>query len=85
LLGAVIKILNLLRYNHNVGRLVILIGKVFSELGPFLSFYLGWIIIFSLFYQMLGFSIEKNIHNLDYFNLWDYVISSWKIGTKGSG
>ena len=77
----VLKTLDLLRFNEAVGRLVKLIETVVSELITLLQFFVGWIFVFSVLYQVLGMKITIGLNSIP--NLWDFIIYSWKVGTKG--
>jgi len=85
LLADILKTLDLLRYIEKVGRLIKLVEAVIIDVLTLFQFFSAWILCFSFFYQILGFSIHKDVSKIDTDNLWDYVLASWKVGTKGSG
>jgi hypothetical protein len=89
LMGGVLKCLNLFKWHNQVSKLSKLITAVMATVVTLLTFFLGWILVFALLFQVLGFAYSNNddavkkaaFNNLNY---WDYIITSWKVGTKGA-
>jgi len=83
LTGIIIKSMDLVRFDKNMGKLVQLVFAVLYDVRTLFFFLVCNICIFALFYLSLGYRLSKetDVHNERY---WDYFIESWKIATKGS-
>ena len=83
LTGIIIKSMDLVRFDKNMGKLVQLVFAVLYDVRTLFFFLVCNICIFALFYLSLGYKLSKetDVQNEKY---WDYFIESWKIATKGS-
>jgi len=69
LILAVLQLHYYLRISEHFGKLVKLVGNCIIHALPFLIFYFGWILIFSIIFQILG----MEIFNDEYIGLPDWV------------
>ena len=83
LVGTSIKSMELVRFNPKMGQLVKLVVAVLFDVKDLFLFMCFWIFMFSLLYYTMGYQIA-NDRLVDQETLWDYVITSWKVATKGS-
>lgn len=83
LTGIIIKSMDLVRYNKNMGKLVQLVFAVLYDVRFLFIFLVLNICVFALFYLSLGYKLtsESDPTKEAY---WDYFIESWKIATKGA-
>jgi hypothetical protein len=83
LTGIIIKSMDLVRYNKNMGKLVQLVFAVLYDVRFLFIFLVLNICIFALFYLSLGYKLTKESDPTKE-KYWDYFIESWKIATKGA-
>ena len=81
--GMVMKTMDLVRYNGNMGKLVQLVFAVLYDVRFLLVFLVGNIVLFAFYYLALGYTLtaEGDVRDELY---WDYFLEAWKIATKGS-
>jgi len=83
LTGILIKSMELVRYDINMGKLVKLVFAVLYDVRFLMLFLILNIAIFSLYYLAIGYKLkDTNLGDQQVF--WYYFIESWKIATKGA-